>query len=304
MSVGLLFSTSASEHLVAPILSQTSLRPAQYRLGSFVDGEIMFYLDEPVKNQICFVLGHTSAPAENLLRLLTIVNTLKINGAKKIIPIIPYFGYSRSDKPKALQPINARLFAGFLKHAGASRIITLDLHSDLDVSFFTIPNLHLTAIHQMADYYRSLDLPDIAIASPDRGGVARAREFAKVFGEKQIITITKSRPSDTTAEIRSVSGEVRGKNVILVDDMIETGHTLVEAAKALKKMGARRLFAAVTHCVYPAKGINLLTNTSLFNQILITNSLSNYSKQIPSITILDIAPLISKAITAILSSSH
>lgn len=301
MPTGLLFSTSASEHLEIPLLTIVpELRAAQYRLGSFVDGEIMFYLDEPVKGQICFVLGHTGAPAENLLRLLTIVNTLKINGAKAVVPIIPYYGYSRSDKPKPLQPINARLFAGFLKQAGATEVICLDLHSRLDAGFITLPLSHLTAMPLLAEFYRSLELTETVVATPDFGGTARAVDFARSYGTPGLITISKSRPSDTTAEIRSVSGEVAGQNVILVDDMIETGHTLVEAAKALRRQGARKIFVAVTHCVYPAKDIELLTSTSLFSRILITNSLSNHIKLANSITILDISSLLAKTVTALL----
>lgn len=297
-----MFSTSASDHLFQPILGQVAegLRPAQYRLGSFVDGEIMFYLDEPVKGKICFVLGHTSAPAENLLRLLTIVNTLKINGAKAVIPVIPYYGYSRSDKPKPLQPINARLFAGYLKQAGASRVICLNLHSELDESFFTVPLVHLSAIPLFVESFRDLNIPNTVVATPDRGGTGRALEFARLFGQKEIITVQKSRPSDTTAEIRSIIGDVAGKNVLIVDDMIETGHTLVAAAKALHARGARQIYVAITHCVYPAKGIKLITNTSLYTKILITNSLTNHIELPNRVSVIDIVPLLAKAINTIL----
>lgn len=301
MPEGLLFSTGASDHLVLTILESTEgVRPALYRLGSFIDGEIMFYLDEPVKGNICFVLGHTGAPAENLLRLLTIVNTLKINGALAVIPVIPYFGYSRSDKPKPLQPINARLFAGYLKHAGATKVVCLNLHSKLVEDFFTIPLIHLSAIPFFAEYFKSLKVPDLAIATPDRGGLSRAKELGKFFRLADIITIEKSRPTDTTAEIRSVIGDVEGKNIILVDDMIETGHTLIEAAKALRARGARKIYAAVTHCVYPAKGIEVITNRSLFTRIIITNSLTNHHKLPSNVSEIDIAPLLAKAITSTL----
>jgi ribose-phosphate pyrophosphokinase len=301
MPEGLLFSTSASPHLVTTILSQTPLRPAQYRLGSFVDGEIMIYLDEPVKGLVCFVLGHTSAPAENLLRMLTIVNTLKINGAKAVIPIIPYFGYSRSDKDRPLQPINARLFAGYLKQAGASEVICLNLHSKLVEEYFTVPLVHLSALSIFADYFLDLDIPNLAIATPDMGGTARAEELAKIMGTIDIINIRKSRPSDSTAEIRSVDGDVEGKNILIVDDMVETGHTLMEAAKALRQRGARKIFVAVTHCVYPAKGIEVITKTSLFTKVLISNSLVNHIKLPSNVSIIDIGPLFSKAVNSVLT---
>lgn len=144
--------------------------------------------------------------------------------------------------------------------------------------------------------------PAQAIASPDLGGIDRAMEFAKYFGLKETVTIQKSRPTDTTAEIRSVSGDVRGKNVIIVDYMIETGHTLIEAAKSLRARGARKIYAAVTHCVYPTKGIEVVTSGSFFTRILITNSLTNHHKLPSNISVIDIAPLLAKAVSSTLSS--
>ncbi len=209
MTEGLLFSTSGSEHLVEPVLQKASLRPALYRLGNFVDGEIMFYLDEPVKDKACFVLGHTSALAENLLRLLTIINTLRIHGAKPITAVIPYFGYGRSDKAKPGQPVNARLFAGFLKQAGADKVICLDLHSQLVEDYLTMPVTHLSAIPLMAEELQPTLTSDFGVASPDKGGVNRAKEFARNLGIKHIIEITKSRlrqPSRNTHGFRRCPG--------------------------------------------------------------------------------------------------
>lgn len=297
MAESLLFSTLASSYLSPSILTEApSLRPARYRLGNFPDGEIMFYLDEQVRGKVCFVLGHTGPPAENLLSLLTIVNTLKLNGAKKIIAVIPYLGYARSDRDKPLQPINSRLFAHILKHSGVSKVICLDLHSEQNKQHFTVPVSHLTALPIMADIFLSLQIPNLVIATPDLGGSTRALLFAKVMGIDKIVIIEKYRPTLNSAVSLKITGAVNNKNVILVDDMIQTGDTLLSAARLLKAKGAKNLYVAVTHCVYQSKGINLLTSASLFKKIIITNSLPSKEKLPSKVYILDISPLLAKAI--------
>lgn len=304
MAESLLFSTSASPNLVENLLINSPfLSPGQYRLGHFVDGEVMFYLDTPVKNTPCFILGHTGPPSDNLIAMLTIINTLKINGAKPIIPIIPYLGYARSDRDKPLQPINSRLFARFFKLAGASKIICLDLHSKLNQEFFSLPVTHLSALPLMADFYQGLKIPNLAIATPDLGGIDRAKLFAKSIGINSIIVIEKYRPSDNNAVSYKITGEVNNKNIILVDDMIQTGNTLLSAAKLLKSKGAKNLYVAATHCIFQSKGINLLTSTSIFKKILISNSQKPPIKLPTKVYVLDISSLLAKAIALTTSSS-
>lgn len=298
MTESLLFSTSASPSLSQTVLGQViGLRPAQYRLGSFIDGEVMFYLDEPVKGRQCFVIGHSGPPGENLLQLFTIINTLKINGAKPIIVIIPYLGYSRSDRDKPLQPVNSRLFSSFLKQSGVSKIICLDLHSLQNAKYFSVPHIQLSALPLMAEIIKTLRLPRLSVASPDLGGGTRASAFAQYLGLDSYIHIEKYRPSVSTAEVLKISGDVNNRNIVLVDDMIQTGHTLVSAAKALKAKGARDLYAAVTHSVPQANGIKLITSTSLFKKIFITNSLSQDINLPTRVSVIDISPLLAAAIT-------
>jgi len=304
MIESLFFTSSDDSNLAQNIIATVPLlRRGRYRFGHFIDGEVMFYLDEPVKGKRCFVLGHTGPPADNLLSMFTIVNTLKLNGAKSIVSVIPYLGYARSDRDKPLQPINSRLFAGFLKQAGASKVICLDLHSELNKRHFTIPITHLSALPLMADIYQSLSIPNLTIATPDLGGLNRAKLFAKAMGIKDIVVIEKYRPSVQSAVSLKITGDVNNKNVILVDDMIQTGGTLLAAANLLRSRGAKDLYVAVTHCIYQSKGINLLTSTSLFKKILITNSQEPIEKLPPKVYILDISPLLSKAIARITSSS-
>jgi ribose-phosphate pyrophosphokinase len=293
----LLFSLTSGSHLTQNLLKETPLlRQAKYRLGSFIDHEVMFYLDEPVKNHPVFILGHTGPPAENLLQMYTIINTLKINGAKPIIPIIPYLGYSRSDKDKPNQPINARLFIKFLKHAGATKVITLDLHSKLDENYFTFPMTHLSMLPIMAELFKAQKIPRLDIATPDKGGIRRAQNFAKSIGKNQIIYMEKYRPSVSEAEVTKLTGTVNHKNVIIVDDMIQTGHTLLSAHTTLKAKGAQKIYATVTHSVPQSKGIKLLTSKSLFKKIIISNSIQNTIKLPNSVSIIDVSPLLAKAI--------
>lgn len=304
MVESLLFTSSDDSNLTQNILADVPLlRQGKCRFGHFIDGEVMFYLDEPVRDKLCFVLGHTGPPADNLLSMFTIVNTLKLNGAKAIILVIPYLGYARSDRDKPLQPINSQLFAGFLKQAGASQIICLDLHSELNKKHFTIPLTHLSALPLMADIYQSLNIPSLTIATPDLGGSDRAKLFAKALGIKNIVVIEKYRPSIQNAVTLKITGDVNNKNVILVDDMIQTGSTLLAAAKLLRSKGAKNLYIAVTHCVYQSKGINLLTSTSFFEKILITNSLKPQGKLPSKVSIIDISHLLSMAIARTTSSS-
>ena len=294
----LLFSTPASSHLVSTLLSDVpSLVPAKYRLGNFLDGEVMFYLDQSVQKTPCVVLGHTGHPAVNLLQMLTIINTLKINGAKPIIAVIPYLGYSRSDRDKPLQPINSRLFSQFLKLAGVSKVICLDLHSEENEKYLTIPHIHLSALPLLADQIKSLGLRNFKVASPDKGGVSRAQAFARYLGQNDIIEIKKARPSISTAEILQVTGEINNHHIIIVDDMIQTGGTLVAAALALKKKGAKDIYAAVPHLIPQIDNIKPLTSTSLFKKIFVTNSLTNRNDLPTRISEIDISPLLAAAIT-------
>ncbi len=304
MVESLLFTSSDDSNLAQNIIANVPLlRQGRCRFGHFIDGEVMFYLDEPVRNKPCFVLGNTGPPADNLLSMFTIVNTLKINGAKPIISVVPYLGYARSDRDKPLQPINSKLFAEFLKQAGASQIICLDLHSKLNIKYFTIPLTHLSALPLMADIYQSLNIPNLTIATPDLGGLDRAKLFAKALGFKDVVVIEKYHPSIQSTVPLKITGDVNNKNVILVDDMIQSGGTLLAAAKLLRSKGAKNLYIAVTHCVYQSKGINLLTSTSLFKKILITNSLNPQEKLPSKVSIVDISHLLSMAITRTTSSS-
>ena len=297
----LIFSTSSSLHLLPDILKLTHTHLAAYRLGRFADGEISLYLDEPVEGRVCLVLGDSGSPAERLLELLTLIHTLHINGAQKIITILPYLGYSRSDRQKPLQPINSRLFLKFLSEAGTDKFVSLDLHSPTLEKYFPKPNLHLSPKDIFAPKIRSLHLSRYCIASPDLGGVERAQAVATALGLDDITIVEKHRPTDDSTSVTRICGDdLKGVDVVFIDDMIQTGHTLLNAVKAVKIMGAARVFVFATHCVYPAKGIKLLSSSSLISKIFVTNSLSQQYKLSNKISILDISPLLSAGISSLL----
>ena len=296
MKKTLFFSTTNSSHLAVKVRKLAKLTQAKYRLGRFADGEILFYLDEEVSNKVCVVLGSTNSPAENFLEMLTIINTLKLNHAQKIIAVIPYLGYSRSDRVKPLQPINAKLFIKFLEQAGVDKFITMNLHSPLVEKYFTKPNLHLSFMSTFADEISKLHLKDFSTGTPDLGGTDRALEFAYHLKLSDIVVVEKHRPTDDATEVTKITGDIKGKTIVLVDDMIQTGHTLVNAAIALKKKGAGDIYACATHCVYQAEGIKLLIRASLFKHIFITNTISNNIKLPSYVSILDSSPQIALGI--------
>lgn len=274
MDQNLLFATNSNPDLVEDIVKLTGLRLANYRLGRFADGEISLHLDSPVALKVAFVLGSFYPPAENLIELLTLINTLHVNGAAKVVIIIPYMGYGKSDRlDRPNIPVNARLFVQALEMAGADQFITLNLHSQLISRYFTTSHLELSAMDLFAKRLSSLGLTDLTIATPDQGGIERATVYAKDLGKNDIVVIEKHRPADDETEVVRVNGDVTGKNVILVDDMVQTGRTLVTAAAALKKQGAADIYVAVTHFVYSAGALEFLTNDPNFKKIFITNSI-------------------------------
>lgn len=274
MDQNLLFATNSNPDLVEEIQKLTGLTLANYRLGRFADGEVSLHLDSPVALKVAFVLGSFYPPAENLIELLTLINTLHINGAAKVVVVIPYLGYGKSDRlDRPSIPVNARLFVQALEMAGADQFITLNLHSQLISRYFRNPHLELSAMDLFAKRLSSLGLTDLTVVTPDQGGIERATVYAKDLGKHDIIVIEKHRPADDETEVVKVNGDVSGKNVILVDDMVQTGKTLITAAAALKQNGAGDIYVAVTHFVYSAGALELLANDNNFKKIFITNSI-------------------------------
>jgi len=301
----LLFATNSNQDLVEEIRKLTGLTLANYRLGRFADGEISLRLDSPVALKIAFVIGSFYPPAENLLELLTLINTLHINGVAKIVAIIPYLGYGKSDRlDRPNIPVNARLFIQALEMAGADQFITLDLHSPHLSRYFRVPHQELTAVNLFAKHLQLLGLTNLTVATPDQGGFERATTYAKDLGMNDVVVIEKYRPADDETKVVKINGDVSGKNVILIDDMIQTGKTLLTAASALKQNGAADIYIAATHFVYSAGALEALTNDSNIKKIFITNSIPvpTEVKLSEKITVLPIENLLADAIKPLLTT--
>lgn len=270
---GVLFSTNANPKLAKTITRKTGLRLGKYKLGRFVDQEVRLELEESVKGKRVYALGSTFPPAEHLLELLILINTLKLNGTKEVIAIVPYFGYSRSDHqyiPGA--PINARLMVQLIETAGAYKTITVNLHGKT-ATFFRKPLAHLDAMPYLAQEIKKMRMKDLAIACPDKGGIPLAREFARILGVQDIIISEKQHPTPEQTVVKKIIGYPKNKNIVLVDDMIQSGGTIIEAAEKLKKLGAKNIYVAVTHLIPTGPALQKLQKASSIKRVFVTDTI-------------------------------
>ena len=270
-------------------------------LDKFSDGEIHFYADENVRGEDVFAIQTGSYEVNfHMMELFLMIDAFKRASAERITAVIPYYCYARQDwKDRPRVPISARLIAELLEAAGADRVLTMDLHSPQIQGFFSIPVDNLSAAPVLADHIRLLDLKNLAIVSPDAGGVGRARYFAKKMGAELAI-IDKRRPSPNVAKVYNVIGEVKDRDVVILDDMVDTGGTLVEGTEALRKEGALRIFAACSHGVLSGKAVEIIEKSNL-EQLIITDTipLNKKVKSSQKITVLSVAPLFGEAIRRI-----
>jgi ribose-phosphate pyrophosphokinase len=270
-------------------------------IRQFSDGEIHLQIQENVRGEDVFVIQPTCTPVDrNLMELLLILDALKRASAKRITAVLPYYGYARQDrKDKPRVPISARLVAAILETAGADRVLTLDLHAAQIQGFFDIPVDHLFSAPVMIEYFRSLQLTDVTVVSPDAGGVERARAFAKRLNSPLAI-IDKRREEANVAEVMNVVGEVKGRHCMIVDDIIDTAGTLVKGAEALLDKGALSVTACATHAVLSGSAVERIEG-SLLKEVVVTNSipLSEEAAKSGRIKSLSIAKLLAEAIRSI-----
>lgn len=301
----LLFATESNQNLIDQISELTGLRLARYRLGRFADGEVSLHLDEPVALKVAFVLGSFSPPAENLIELLTLVNTLHINGVARVVAVIPYVGYGKSDRlDRPNIPVNVRLFIECLETAGVDQFVTVNLHSQLISRYFRVPQITLSAMPLFAEKLKTDGLANLTVVAPDQGGIERASEYAKAVGQADIIVVEKHRPADDQTEVIKVEGVVAGRDLIMVDDMVQTGKTLTTAATELKKMGAKDIYVAATHFVYSAGALDPLGNDANIKKIYISNTIPAPEGVALSekFTVLPIEPLLAAALKPLLGA--
>lgn len=297
-----IFTGTANPELAMEIVQYLQQPLGEATVGRFRDGEINLKIKETVRGYEVFIIQPTCAPADsNLMELLVMIDTCRRASAKSISAVIPYYGYARQDrKLMSRDPIVAKLVANLLTAAGADRVLTMDLHAGQIQGFFDIPVDNLKALPILAGYFQDKGLmgDGLVVVSPDVGGVTRARELAQRL-QAGLAIIDKRRPRPNVAKVMHVIGDVRGKKAILVDDLIDTGGTLVGAAEALLDAGAEEVYACATHAVFSDPASERL-QASVLKEVVVTNTIPlPVYKRAPKVKILSIAPLFAEAIRRI-----
>lgn len=293
----ILFSTNSNPELARSITRRAELNLGNCEIKKFADQEISVFIKDNVSDQNVIVLGSTFPPADNLVELLILIHTLKANGARSINLIVPYFAYAKADRVKPPgASMTAQLITHSLEIAGADEITTINLHSELVENFFTKPLTHLSAIPLLTEYFKRKEIERLVIATPDKGGFLRARHFAQEMGINNIIQIEKHRPAFDKLEITRVFGDVHKKNVILVDDMTQSGGTLVKASQALKRQGAKKIYVAVTHLVSTGPCVSALEHERSIKKVITTDTIPSKKRLSSKFEILPIAGLIANSI--------
>jgi ribose-phosphate pyrophosphokinase len=269
----MIFSGTANPELAQEISEYLDVPLSHATINRFSDGEINIQIAESVRGKDVYIVQPTSAPANaNLMELLIMVDALKRSSARSITAVIPYYGYARQDRKAAPRvPISAKLVADMIEVAGVTRVVTIDLHASQIQGFFNIPVDNLYGASLFIDYIKSKNFANPIIASPDIGGVARARYFAQRLGYDMVI-VDKRREKANEAEVMNIIGEVDGKDVILIDDMIDTAGTMVKGAKALKSKGATSVMACCTHPVLSGPAFDRIENGEI-DELIVSNTI-------------------------------
>ena len=285
-----LFSTRTSRQLAEKIAYHYGQELGKINFQEFSDGEFEPVLDQSVRGGRVFLIGSTFPPADNLLELLLMIDAAKRASAKNITVVLPYFGLARQDrKDKPRAPIGAKLVANLLTTAGATRVMTMDLHADQIQGFFEIPVDHLYASAIFVEYINSLNLDNLTIASPDMGGAKRAKNYANHLGAEVTICYKERKKVNEVAEMTLI-GNVEDRNVILVDDMVDTAGTLCKAADIIMERGAKSVRAIATHGVLSGKAYKNIEKSKL-QEIIITDSIPLKNNLSSKIKVLSCAPL-------------
>jgi ribose-phosphate pyrophosphokinase len=296
-----IFAGSANPVLTQEVCANLGLAVGEIKLKRFSDGEINLQILENVRGADCFVIQPTCSPVEfHLMELFCMMDALKRSSAERITAVIPYYGYGRQDrKDKPRVPISAKLVASLLEEAGADRIMALDLHAAQIQGFFDIPVDHLFFRPVMIDYFKPQNTPNLTVVSPDAGGVERARSVAKRMNAPLAI-VDKRREEANVAEVMNVIGDVDGQNCLIVDDLIDTGGTLVKSAEALMEYGAASVTACATHAVLSGPAVQRIAD-SVIKEVIFSNSipLSAEAKACGKIRQLSVAPLLARAVQSI-----
>ncbi len=295
-----LFSGNANLPLAGEIAQQLHVRLGDADVSRFSDGEVYVQINENVRGQDVFIVQPTCPPVnDNLMELLVMIDAFKRASARRITAVLPYYGYGRQDrKAQSRVPISAKLVADLITTAGTTRVLAIDLHAGQIQGFFNIPVDHLFAAPVIIDYLAKKDLEDVVLVSPDAGGVERARAIAKRL-RAGLAIIDKRRDGPNVAVFMYLIGEVKGKDVVIIDDMIDTAGTVIQAVEAVKREGARRVLACGVHPVLSGPAMSRLAGSDL-EELIITNSIPlPPEKRLPNVHVLSVAPLLAEAIRRI-----
>ncbi|MDQ1144245.1 ribose-phosphate pyrophosphokinase [Bacillus sp. SORGH_AS 510] len=269
-------------------------------VSRFSDGEIHINIEESVRGSEVYLVQSTSQPGnEYIMELLIMIDALKRASAKAINVVVPYYGYARQDrKARSREPITAKLIANLLERAGATRVLTMDLHAPQIQGFFDIPVDQLIGVPILAEYFEGKGLEDVVVVAPDNGGVTRARKLASRL-HVPIAFVDKRRPKPNVAEIMNIVGNIDGKNCILIDDLIDTAGTITLAAQGLMEKGAKAVYACCTHPVLSGPAVSRI-EASPIKELVVTNTIElPEEKMISKVTSLSVAPLLAEAIDRI-----
>lgn len=293
-----LFSGSANIPLAEEVARYLGMDLGPMLRKQFADGELYVQIQESIRGCDVYLIQPCCNPVnDNFMELMIMVDACRRASARQITAVIPYYGYARADRKTAgREAITAKLVANLITEAGANRVLAMDLHSSQIQGYFDIPLDHVYGSPVIIDYLLSKNLSDLVVVSPDVGGVARARAFAKKLNEASLAIIDKRRQAHNVAEVLNLIGDVKGKTAVLVDDMIDTAGTIMEGARLLREHGARQVYACATHAVFSGPAINRLSS-GLLEEVIVTNTIpiprDNY---FPQLTLLSVANLLGETI--------
>jgi ribose-phosphate pyrophosphokinase len=293
-----LFSGSANSQLSQEVARYLGIDLGPMLRKRFADGELYVQIQESIRGCDVYLIQPTCYPVnDHLMELLIMIDACRRASARQITAVLPYYGYARADRKTAgRESITAKLAANLITQAGASRILAMDLHSAQIQGYFDIPVDHVYSSPVLLEYLLNKNLSDLVVVSPDVGGVARARAFANKLDDAPLAIIDKRRQAHNVAEVMNVVGDVAGKTAVLVDDMIDTGGTIVEAARLLRKEGARQVYACATHAVFSPPAVERLSS-GVFEEVIVSNTIPvPEDKRFPQLKVLSVAGILGETI--------
>jgi ribose-phosphate pyrophosphokinase len=299
-----IFAGNSNIRLARKVCDQLGMELGDNNVSTFSDGEISVNINETVRGRDVYIIQSIAPPRvnTNLMELLIMIDAMKRASAGRITAVIPYYGYARQDrKAKARDPISAKLIANLITEAGADRILTMDLHAPQIQGYFDIPLDHLIGVPILSEYFSRKNIKDLVLVSPDLGSVTRTRNFAERLGVPLAI-IDKRRPKANEVEVMNVIGDIEGKNVLLVDDMIDTAGTITSGALALKELGAKKVYACCTHGVFSGPALDRIENSVIEELITLDTIYNPKISKVKKITSLSVAPVFAEAIKRIYSN--